>query len=223
MSTNMRKQLSKLKRKIILASKQPEEVFQEIFINNSWGDIESISGPGSRLDRTDKILQALPGLLTKFECHTLLDIPCGDFNWMKMLELEIDYTGADIVLELISDNQRKYGNVHRKFIHLDLLKGDLPKVDLIFCRDCLVHFSNHDVKVALQNIRESGSKYLLVTTFPERDKNVSIVTGEWRPVNLTLTPFHLPEPLVFLDDSYESQNYYDKKMGLWEIASFPDR
>jgi hypothetical protein len=39
----------------------------------------------------------------------LLDIPCGDFNWMKLLNLGVDYIGADIVGELIAENRRRFG------------------------------------------------------------------------------------------------------------------
>jgi hypothetical protein len=75
---------------------------------------------------------------------------------------------------------------------------------------------------ALKNIKTSGSKYLLTTTFPERRKNQSIVTGEWRPVNLSEHPFNLTVPLELVDDSYDSPNYYDKQLGLWRISDLPD-
>lgn len=142
---------------------------------------------------------------------------------MKTLGLDgIEYIGGDIVNDLIQNNQKNYGKDNRNFIKLDLLKDPLPKSDLIFCRDCLVHLSNAEVQIALNNIKKSGSRYLLTTTFPERKKNDSIVTGEWRPVNLILPPFLLPAPLELVDDSYDSPNYFDKNLGLWNIDDLPD-
>jgi hypothetical protein len=218
----LRKHLQRLKRRWILSRKPADQVFDEIYRSNNWGDVESVSGPGSRLDRTDKIRAALPELIKKYDCRSLLDIPCGDFNWMKTLDLNIEYVGGDIVVDLIELNQQRYAGRHKRFLRMDLLRDPLPEVDLIFCRDCLVHFSNSDVMTALQNMKASGSKYLLTTTFPERRKNQSIATGEWRPVNLCTQPFSLPAPMEFVDDSYDSPNYYDKHLGFWSISDLPD-
>jgi SAM-dependent methyltransferase len=228
MKSTSKQYLNKLKKlywrllsKANLLNKKPKEVFNDIFQQNSWGDKESVSGPGSRLNRTDKIRQSLPQLLKKYDIHSILDIPCGDFNWMKLLELNIDYTGGDIVKELIYITQQKYSNDLRRFLILDLINDPLPEVDIILCRDCLVHFSHSDIIRALMNFKSSKSKYLLVTTFPQRTKNKNIITGEWRPINLNLPPFSFPLPLELLDDSYDSANYYDKSLGLWNISELP--
>jgi hypothetical protein len=217
-----RKQLSRLKNKFLLSLKPPQRVFDEIYKKNRWGDRESVSGPGSRLDRTDKIRRALPYLVDQYQIRSLLDIPCGDYNWMSLLSLKVDYTGADIVPDLIEKNQVHYRNENRKFMVLNLIQDRLPAVDLILCRDCLVHFSSADIKRALKNIKASGSKYFLSTTFPQRTINQEIVTGEWRPVNLCLPPFNLPAPVDLLEDSYDSPNYFDKHLGLWRVTDIPD-
>ena len=82
-----------------------EGVFSEIYSNNSWGDTESVSGPGSSLAQTAVIRRELPILLKKIDAESLLDAPCGDYNWMKYTELNLDkYIGADIVPELIINN-----------------------------------------------------------------------------------------------------------------------
>lgn len=219
---SLRKRLSRFKNKFLLSLKSPQQVFDEIYHRNLWNDRESVSGPGSRLDRTDKIRRALPSLIDQYQIRSLLDIPCGDFNWMKLLSLDIEYTGADIVPDLIRQNQANYQADKRKFVVLNLLEDSLPSADLILCRDCLVHFSGADVKKALRTIKASGSKYLLATTFPERTYNQEIVTGEWRPVNLCLPPFNLPPPVAYIDDSYESPNYFDKRLGFWQISELPD-
>lgn len=37
-------------------------------------------------------------MLKKYSIKSILDIPCGDFSWMKKIELDgIEYIGADIV------------------------------------------------------------------------------------------------------------------------------
>jgi len=84
---------------------------------------------------------------------------------MKHVDLDgIDYTGADIVADLILGNgQYEASKVH--FCILNLIDDKLPKIDLVFCRDCLVHLSFRDTFRALHNICDSGSIYLLTTTF----------------------------------------------------------
>src|SRR5271157_1733125 len=119
-----------------------EVLFTNYYRKNTWLSKESRSGLGSELKQTREIIKQLPLLIKQFNIKSLLDIPCGDFNWMQHVDLGCAYIGADIVKELIEENKRKY---NKTFVHLDLLTSKLPKVDLILCRDCLVHFSVEDV------------------------------------------------------------------------------
>lgn len=141
-----------------------EEKFTEIYENNLWCSPESVSGGGSEMQNTKVIRKELPVLIQKFNIQSILDIPCGDYNWMKSVDLgNAFYIGADIVQPLVKRNKELYNNID--FRLLDLTKDILPKVDLIFVRDCLGHLSNDNVLLALKNCKESGSKYLLATSF----------------------------------------------------------
>lgn len=196
----------------------PEEVFRFIYQTNDWKGRESVSGEGSDLAQTQAIIAELGGFLASLGVKSMLDIPCGDFNWMAHVQLEgVEYIGADLLPELISGNT-KYERPNRRFEVLDLLRSPLPKVDLILCRDCLVHFSNDYVKQALKNMQSSGSRYLLTTTFPKQPANPDIVTGHWRPVNLELPPFSLPAPLALIDEKVTwPDRPADKSLGLWRL------
>ena len=102
-------------------------------------------------------------VIDQYGIKTMLDIPCGDWFWMQHVDLSnVRYTGADIVEKIIQQNQQ-YAGENIFFRYLDLLSDELPKNDLVFCRDCLVHFSYEDVGKALENLTRSGSKYLLTT------------------------------------------------------------
>jgi SAM-dependent methyltransferase len=215
-STYVRYQLYQLK------SKSTENVFTDIYrSNNEWGGKDSVSGVGSSVHQTKIITSELLALFRALNISTMLDIPCGDFHWMKRVDLNnIDYTGADIVKELIQTNRAKYARDGVRFQHLNLLKDKLPKVDLIFCRDCLVHFSFADIGLALGNVCNSQSEYFLTTTFTGRKDNHEIVTGQWRPINLELVPFVFPKPLKITTEGCTEGNgaYEDKALGLWRIA-----
>jgi len=203
------------------AQMSPHEVFTEIYTRKFWGNAETVSGTGSTLSQTQTLVKELDSLLKHFQIQSVLDIPCGDFNWMQQVDLTgIRYTGADIVKELIDNNIQKYQNTeHRKFEVLDLLTSPLPAHDLVLVRDCLVHFSIENIHKALGNIKKSGSKYLLATTFTQKTINPDIVTGHWRAVNLQIEPFCLPAPLLVINEGIPTgeQEFKDKSMALWEI------
>lgn len=202
-----------------------QEVFRSIYRTNAWGDRESVSGPGSNPELTAAIRNALPGLLRDLKVRTLLDAPCGDFGWMKDLELPIErYIGLDIVPELVERNRRSYASSTREFRVADIAKDLLPPADAILCRDALVHLSTPLAKEAVRNFRRSGATWLLTTTFPATMKNKDIPTGEWRPLNLERAPFSFPKPTRFVDEkclSFQGGRWKDKGLGVWRVADLP--
>lgn len=199
----------------------PATVFEMIYRRNAWNGGVSISGKGSDLQQTAIVAIELPKLLKSLDARSVLDIPCGDFFWMRYVRLDgIDYIGADIVDDLIFKN-KSFENERRSFIKCDLMTSDLPPVDVIFCRDCLVHFSDHHVWQTLRNIACSNAKYLVTTTFNLRDNDKSIETGQWRPLNLQAAPFNLPDPISFIDEhcTHDDGQYPDKLLGVWSMDS----
>ena len=199
-------------------SMDTEFVFTDIFRKNKWGGEGSVSGTGSDFDQTRVILKALPGVFKAYNVTSVLDIPCGDFHWMQKVDLgQVHYTGADIVKDLIDRNNDRFQTYRRRFLQLNLVDDALPKADLVFCRDCLVHLCFRDVLNALDNICESGSKYLLTTTYINRDRNHNIKTGQWRALNLERPPFNLPKPVTLVDEKCLGRDGYqrDKSLGLW--------
>lgn len=190
-----------------------QSVFSQIYKHNLWGSRESVSGPGSTLSRTVRLRQELPALIEEMNITSLLDAPCGDFNWMKHVNLNLDqYIGADVVPELIVTNLQKYGNANREFIVLDITKSKIPAVDLIMCRDCWIHFCFNDVTAAVANFKQSKSKYLVTSTYPGVRENHEISTGECRALNLLLPPFSFPPPLRAIIEQPEI-----RVMGLWRL------
>lgn len=201
---------------------RPEQIFTAIYRKNSWGSRESVSGPGSTTDQTRLVTHLLPDLFRELGIQTILDLPCGDFNWIRGIDLSrIDYLGGDIVQEIVERNARLHQRDGIRFQRMNLLEDRLPQVDLVLCRDCLVHFSTDDVFRALENICASGSKYLLSTTFPDRRRNRAIFTGEWQPINLQIQPFLLPEPDPLINEGCTESGgrFTGKSLGLWSIPA----
>ena len=170
-------------------------------------------------------MRRFPTFLEGHQAESLLDIPCGDFNWMSTLGLQLPYTGADIVAAIVEANERRFGGPDsgRRFVRLDLTRDPLPHADVVLCRDCLVHLSFANIFRAFANLRRSGARYLLTTTFLDHHENADIEDGDWRILNLEKAPFNLPAPVdVLIEGCREGDGVYaDKALGLWEVAALP--
>jgi SAM-dependent methyltransferase len=200
-----------------------KDIFDEMYKKRGWGNEETLSGTGSTVKNTEKLVRLLPTIFSQYKIDSVLDIPCGDFNWMKEVEMGgIKYYGADIVEALIERNKKLYTKNAYSFFVADVTTSVLPNVDFILCRDCLVHLSYKDIFAALRNIRDSHTKYLLTTTFPGH-QNVNIVTGNWRPINLGASPFNFPKALHVYYEDYSAikGEYGDKALGLWNVTDIP--
>lgn len=206
-------------------------LFRRIFTDNLWGNNESVSGEGSNLARTAAVRAKLPALLARHRVRSILDAPCGDFFWMKEVDLGdvehgIDYIGIDIVADIIAADVQAYAGPRRRFLLCDLVKDALPTADLILCRDCLVHLTYDETRQTLENFRRSGATWLLTTTFTGARENRDIATGDWRPINLERTPYGFPAPVDVINEESdevdeELGSFEDKSLALWRLVDLP--
>ena len=202
-----------------------KDIFTEIYLKNKWKDNFSSSGTGSNLEQTKEIIKVFPEIISKYNIKSILDIPCGDFYWMQKINFnKVHYIGGDIVPQLIKRNNKLYSKRNIVFKVIDLTIDNLPKSDLLFCRDCLVHLSYKDIFKALNNIKRSNFKYFITTNFLKRDINYDIATGSWRTINLCKEPFNFPKPILNINENCTEANkkYSDKVLSIWEIKSIPN-
>jgi hypothetical protein len=193
--------------------------FAKIYETNYWANGESRSGEGSTLEATRDVRLALERFIIEHGVDSILDVPCGDFNWMQYTEIRVHYYGGDIVEELISCNQAQHGTASRSFAVIDLTRTQLPNCSLVFSRDCLNHLSISDIRLAIANIRRSGAEYLAVTQFPGQRVNKDQESGfNYRELNFRLPPFAWPNPsAIFAESSHPG-----KHIAFWKIATLPD-
>jgi len=199
-----------------------KERFSAIYDRNIFGGRLSRSGEGSDLTQTEIIRREIPEILKKLGARSFLDAPCGDCFWMQHVDLEVErYIGADIVPAMVAQNQQRFAAPGREFRCLNLTTDELPKVDVIFSRDCLVHLSLEDAMRILSNFKRSGSTFLLTTTFPDNHPNCELAGKHsfWRPLNMQSPPFCFPEPLLILNEgcTEEKGRYASKSLGLWRL------
>lgn len=208
----LRKWIRKRAERRLFSSKSREEVFDWIHRTNKWGSSESVSGKGSELRRTAAIRRKLPELIRELRVGSILDIPCGDLNWLERIDLPVEYTGADIVAELVERNRQRYPEF--KFLVLDACKDPLPDAELILMRDFLVHLSFADIRLVTRNLRGCEATYLACTTYPDLDINEDKLTGNHHRLNMQVAPFAWPAPSFLLDE----EEKHGKALGVWPLA-----
>ena len=200
--------------------------FQDIYRNNSWSCPECKSGWGSTLENTKSIRSQLPLILKKYGIQSIVDCPCGSFEWFHEMLPRLNithYYGCDIVPELIDLNKRLYKDprVIEEFLIKDLTVDEIPNCDLLFVRDCFVHLPYELIQKALNNLRnqKNNIKYLMTTSFTSRVFNTDIKLGDWRPINLLIEPFNLRNPLDIIKEGCEESNgiYQDKSLILFKM------
>lgn len=180
------------------------------------GHLESVNGPGSFMERTHMVREALPYIIDKYEIKTMFDAPCGDQNWLRHVDLSmVQYTGWDVEPVIIERNRNAFPDKHFECINLLDTTWSLPHVDLILCRDFFLHLPNRYINVVLRKFRNSGSDYLLTTNWPGADNTrlCDLNGGQdnrpgyyCQPVDLEAEPFSLgPRLESFVEDTKAGQ------------------
>lgn len=176
------------------------------------GWTQTPNGPGSYRENTAAVSQWLPAVIELYDIRTMLDVPCGDLNWMSRVDLtDLEhYYGWDVEPKLISDNRLHFGGEGVVFDRVNILEtryeDDWPlDLDLIWCRDLTIHLPISANQMLLENFRRSGATYLAITTCPRTVDNDFDYPpeghderpGYWcHPINLELPPFNLGPNII---------------------------
>jgi hypothetical protein len=136
----------------------------------------------------------------------VVDVGCGDWALGRTLDWTgVDYTGIDIVPDLIESLNARYGSPSLRFVCLNLVSGQLPSADLCVIKDVLQHLSNASVKAFLPKLKEHFKAALVTNDISHTEKggwrtfwkseemeaNQDIADGGYRPLRLTAAPFNL--------------------------------
>lgn len=197
------------------------DVFDRIYREGLWNGVESRSGPGSGTAATERVAHELAELVTMLGIRSVLDVGCGDGFWMPDLPR---YVGIDVSAEAITRARRNHPERDYRLARLrDLAE---PRMfDLVIARDAIQHCSFADGLDLLAAIRETGSHWLLASTY-RGGENVDIATGACYSPDLEAAPFLLGSPELVIFDGY---TYHDsgavrdarKFLGLWPIGVLP--
>jgi len=116
---------------------------------------ETPCGSGSRRANTVAQRAFISESIRRLKIKTIADIGAGDLNWLPLMNLHgAKCTGYDLVPR------------HPKVKEFDIIKEIPPKVDMIFCLWVLNHFPPDQAETAWNNLRASGSTWIMLTDRP---------------------------------------------------------
>lgn len=183
---------------------------EDFYSNGQWPPRErrSASGPGSDLGKaTTTSLQILRTAITQYEVSTMIDLPCGDANWIfdswETDSLEL-YIGLDVVRAIVDRNAERLQHHSNKIFRLwDGTTCPLPKfqvgstgpvraADLVHSRDVLQHLSKQQGLAFLCGVFTSGARVFVSTSFPDGSNGGDIEAGAFVHMNLHAAPYNLP-------------------------------
>jgi SAM-dependent methyltransferase len=171
--------------------------FQEIYERNEW---THGSGEGSLEIQTRGYRAFLQDFLAKKNIRTVVDMGCGDWQFSKLIDWTgIDYHGFDVAPVVISNNVDQFASDKVSFSLYSGNADELPPADLLIVKDVLMHLPNQVVLDFLPNLKKY--KYALITNCTNpinpNDVNKDIQPGDFRYIDLRMSPFNLESSLVY--------------------------
>ena len=144
-----------------------QQIFSKIYDENIWGiDNKNnfCSGPGTTTPNIIKYIDFLKFFIKQHNIKNIIDLGCGDYQIMKVImdeDPELNYTGIDIVPQLIDHNRKIFGSNRIKFVCLNAITDELPVGDLIIVRQVLQHLNNSQIQLILGKLIRY--KYVLIS------------------------------------------------------------
>ncbi len=164
-----------------------QEIFSRIYSRNEWlfG-----SGEGSLPASTGAYRAFLQQFLHDYRIKSVVDAGCGDWQFSQLIDWTgIEYTGSDVVPDVIEKNQQTFAAPTIQFCCQDLLSEELPPADLLILKDVLQHLPF----TAISRILSFAPHYRFVlVTNDAATANDDTIIGGYRALDLRLPPFSLP-------------------------------
>lgn len=187
---------SHVNKKIIMNNiKILKDKFTETYKKHKWhhGNGESKSGEGSSLYWTQNYRNELTKIIDEYSINKILDCSCGDWNWMKKLSNKlVDYTGIDIVEDLINRNIENYSNNSIKFLCKDMLSFLIEtsdEYDLIICRHTFEHLPTEYGLETMKIIKQKTKYCLFSSQDINQNLDINFDGHSSRNLNLNFEPY----------------------------------
>jgi SAM-dependent methyltransferase len=162
--------------------------FEQVYVMGGWDG--KGSGVGSSPAYCWDYITFLQHFLCEHSVRSVLDVGCGDWQFMQYLNWDgIDYTGMDVVRDVIDTNRERFIHPMIKFVYGDALVDELPKADLLIVKDVIHHMKHKDVRRMVE-ISRRYKKVLWVV-----DMGKEVPHGAWPCTELCA--YFRPLPVLF--------------------------
>lgn len=209
----------------------PETSFSLIYDRAHWGKSGGGSGEGSDPQAASGAARILEHVLLdkEFKITSFADIGCGSFVWMPSVLDKVDaqrdsehpirFICVDVVKSLMERHTDEYliKRPHWSFLVADASSASssvIPaNVDLLLCRDALQHLPLMLAVQVLENLINSNSNWLLLSSYNVLGPNCDMTKpGYFSWTSLLKHPFLFPEPFATFEEGYESKRLllYDR-------------
>jgi len=174
---------------------------------------ESLWKSGNPFRNTEALRREIPKIFKELGIRSFVDVGCGDFLWLSTIDWTgISYLGIDIVQDLIERNIRKYPGFN--FIKMNAIEKIPSKADMIFIRSIFIHLGFPDSLKIIENVKKSGSTYMMASTRENKKVNYEPVCLMLQHQNLLRPPFNFPKPLMLIKEMDIKTNNH---MGVWKV------
>src|SRR5579863_6436413 len=130
------------------------EAFTHIYESAEWGRDaygKGTSGDGSNPDHAREYVEFLQDFLLYHNIKTVVDLGCGDWQIGRVIDWSgVQYVGIDVVSSVIRKNARRFSSSNISFVKADGIDYDLPRADLLICKEVLQHLPNEDIQKIVQ-------------------------------------------------------------------------
>jgi SAM-dependent methyltransferase len=172
------------------------KVFDYIYETNLW---KAGSGIGSLEQNTRHYRWYLQNFLKINRIKSVLDVGCGDWQFSQYIDWSgVDYLGIDVSAVVLA-NTKKLGRPGVAFKELNAVNDPLPPADLLIAKDVLQHWSNSNILDFIPKLKSYRMALITNGFHPSGIANINcdIQPGNWRPVDLKLSPFNLAGSYVY--------------------------
>ncbi|HUR78323.1 MAG TPA: class I SAM-dependent methyltransferase [Acidimicrobiales bacterium] len=160
--------------------------FAAIYEQHDWLG-GSKSGPGSDPERTAPYRAIVERFLREHAVRRVLDIGCGDWSTSGLIDWSaVDYTGVDVVGEVVDANQARHAGPGISFRRLDAVDDDLPDADLVLIKEVLQHLPTDDVLALLAKVAQYPY-VIVVNDIAHRWRRRWFGRDRWHPMPPTNT------------------------------------
>jgi SAM-dependent methyltransferase len=167
-----------------------QNIFDRIYLTDEWN---GGSGPGSHPSNTAKYVKFLNSFIRENSIKSILDIGCGDWQLMSMVDLSgVRYKGIDVspVATSLARSKAPAG----ADISNENIENIIESFDLVHIKDVLQHLEFSECRRILEIISSRHKSALVVNEHPPASNDIK--NGQYRPLSIVSEPLCWPRATV---------------------------